>query len=58
MKTYIKPSTEIDTKAFMLMQNNLGYESVKGSDDEFSNTGSFDEKDELDIDIKQNLWDD
>ena len=58
MKTYIKPSTQIDEKSFMLMQENLGYDSVVGGEQEFGNKTEFDENSELDLDIKQNLWDD
>ena len=57
MKTYIKPSTQIEEKSFMLMQDNLGFGSKPG-EEEFSNKTEFDEKSELDLDIKQNLWDD
>ena len=58
MKTYIKPSTQIEFNSFMLMQENLGFDSKKGSEDEFSNKTQFDEASELEIDMKQNLWDD
>lgn len=58
MKTYIKPSTQIELNSFMLMQDNLGFDSKKGSEDEFSNKTQFDEASELEIDMKQNLWDD
>lgn len=57
MKTYIKPSTQIEFNSFMLMQDNLGFGSGLG-DKEFSNKTEFDEASELEIDMKQNLWDD
>lgn len=56
MKKYIKPTTEIETTSFILMQDGLGYDSVPG-EGEFTNATNFDEKEELNLDIKQNLWD-
>jgi hypothetical protein len=56
MKKYIKPTTEIETTSFILMQDGLGYDSVQGQG-EYTNATNFDEKEELNLDIKQNLWD-
>ena len=57
MKIYIKPSIQIEFNSFMLMQDGLGFGSGLGKD-EFSNKTEFDDASELEIDMKQNLWDD
>ena len=57
MKTYIKPSTQIEFNSFMLMQPNVELGSGPG-EGEYSNKTEFDEASELEIDMKQNLWDD
>ena len=55
MKKYIIPTTETYLTSVNVMLPDMS-DSV--GDGEFSNKTEFDEASELDIDMKQNLWDD
>lgn len=57
MKKYIKPTIEIEISDLeMTLLAGLSKHDEVGSDDEFSNTSSYDNNDDMPDFTKQNLW--
>ena len=58
MKKYIKPTIEIEISDLeMTLLAGLSIYGEKGSDDEFSNTASYDDEDVLSGQNAKGLWD-